>query len=383
MSEFDPDPVLADALNPISRATFEAKLYEIYDTLGVDRSQWKAGYVMDALTRGTSILLAGVSQLISEIGRGGFLDTASTQWLRLKAYFDYGTRYLEASQAQGTLRIINNSLSVYSAPANAVIVEHNTSGKKYRVIEAINVTASSYQDVAIIAIESGIASNAAIDQIQKFVTAAPQGVSCTNVTSVVGRDEESNAELVVRARESVAQWSPNNPRGSYAARLKTVTRSDGSSIGVTRVRPVPDGFGNVVVYVASPSGEISSPTDLASLNEAVYESVEPEGVNSVVVSATGQDISINATIYTNGQGTASAVSAAVQSAILTFFGQQQIGGTYISGVGYLFRDALLTAMFNAHASIVHIVMSSPAADTVLSYNAFPNANPISLTVQVA
>lgn len=380
MTIYDPPLELAQVTAPLSRTTIEDKLYEIYDTLEVDRSHWVAGYVMDAFTVGASIILAGLSNLTADLAKAPYLSLASTTWLRLKAFYDYDCPYLQANQAVGQVTLTNSGVAAQSGLANEKIVAHSVTGKTYRITQAFTVNPASSITVPILAVESGTASNAAPNTITALVTPMT-GVTVNNAASVIGRDDENNQDLITRARESVAQWSPNNARGAYSSVLKAARRSsDGTLIGVTRVRPVPDGYGNVACYVASATGAISDPSDILDLSSAIQQTTEPEGVNAFAISASPTNIAVTANIYTNGAKSAAFVLNAAGQALIALANAQQIGGVRYSGTGYVYRAEILAALKNCDPSVYNVVLSAPSADTVISVNHFPVFTPVNILV---
>lgn len=376
---FDPDPTYATVTQTISRQTVYAKLYEIYATLGIDTSRWVNGYVMDGLTIGCSVLIAQFSTLVAEVAKSQYFDKASQDWARLKAFYDYGVSYLQASPASGQVTLSNASAVLVTRAANVVQVAHAITKKVYIVSQAVSIPASGSQLVTVRAFESGTNSNAAAGTVTVMATAIT-GVTVNNAAAIIGRDDESTQELVIRSRESVGLLSPNNARGAYAALMKKTVRIDGTLIGVTRARGLADGFGNVALYVANAAGPITNPTDLATLQTAAHTVVEPEGVRVTVQSAAQQNVPINVTAYVDGSVPNLDVETAIANVIVAFASLQPIGGTVISGIGYIFYSALNDQLFTADPSIKRLIFTTPTADVVIASFAYPTFTPITINV---
>lgn len=377
------DPIELDAvLTPLDRGYVEASIYAVCDRLGVDRSQWVNGYYMHAFVRGTSIVLAGMSQLVSYIGRGQFLDTASTEWLRLKAHYDYGVDYAVASFAQGIVRLENTGAGSYTFDADELVLSNTVTRKNYRVSDAFTLDAHSTLMLPVLALEAGTASNvppSADHALWAPVTPLSAEVRVTNPASIAGTDDESNEALRQRTRQSIALPSPANPHGAYEAAVYGAKRLDGTPIGVTRAVAVPDGYGRVDVYVASSTGQIADADDIARLNDIVRAQVEPLSVNAVVSSAVAETIDVVASVYHTGFLTAAELTAKLNASLLAFAARQKIGG----GPDHvLYRDQLIVALGATDPSIYHVVVTSPSETTAIAPNAFPvlSVAPGALTV---
>lgn len=380
----DPEPITLDAvLTPLDRAYVEQSFYTVLARLNVDTSQWVNGYYMHGFVRGASIILAGMSQLVSYIGRGQFLDTASTEWLRLKARYDYGVNYAEASLAQGSVRLENTGAGSYTFEADELVLSSATTRKNYRVSDAFTLDAHASLTLPVLALEAGTASNAPPNTITTAVTPLSADVLITNPASVAGTDDESNDALRQRVRQSIALLSPANPFGAYEAAVYGARRGDGTPIGVSRAVAVPNGFGRVDVYVAGAAGPIADADDIAQLNDIVRAQVEPLSVNAVVSPAAQTTIAVTATVYHTAFLTSAELQAKLDAALLAFAARQKIGGerNAVTPDGAIYRDQLIVALGSADPSIYHVVVTAPAAEMIaIAPNAFPVFGPVSLTV---
>lgn len=376
-------PIELDAvLTPLDREYVEKSIYTVCEQLGVDTSQWVNGYYMHGFVRGASIVLAGMSQLVSFIGRGQFLDTASTEWLRLKAYYDYGVSYIEASYAQGSVRLENTGAGSYTFGNDELVVANSITRKSYRLGDAFTLDAHSTLVLPVLALEAGTASNvppSTDHTLWAAVTPLSADVRITNPASIAGTDDEGDEALRQRVRQSIALLSPANPHGAYEAAVYGARRTDGTPIGVTRAIAVPDGYGHVDVYVASSTGLISDADDIARLNDIVQSQVEPLGVDAAVSNAAAITIPVVAEIRHTGFLTAVELRTKLSASLLAFAARQKIGG---GPEHVLYRDQLIVALGATDPSIYHVVVTSPGETTAIAPNAFPvfTVAPDALTV---
>ena len=126
-------------------------------------------------------------------------------------------------------------------------------------------TATFVADVA------GTSGSSAPASITSTVT-SNNGVSCSNLLSLVGSDWESNAALVARARLSIQSKSPNGPGGAYeyfalsasqilAAEDPPITL-DGGPITKVLVTSNPQ-LGTITTTIANASGSVEGASNLA------------------------------------------------------------------------------------------------------------------------
>jgi phage-related baseplate assembly protein len=360
-------------VKPMSRTYIRDSFYSVYQRLGIDTSGWQQGHWMGAFTEGASIVLAALSNFQAEITRASYLALATGPWLTLKALDDYGVERLEATQATGAVQLTNGGQSSYQYDAGDVVFAHDSTGKNYRNSEAFTLGPGEVISVPIIAVEVGSESNASPQTVRTLVTSM-SGVTCTNAVSVIGTDEESDVDLRIRCKQARGYWSAANPHSAYEGAVRDVTRADGTNVGITRAKAVPDTYGNVSVYCATASGEPISNDDRILATKWCQERVEPLGVYALVQQASAKTVTLNATVYATGDS--SEVSAACNAAVVALSSEQQIGGTN----GFLYRDQIIIALGSAHESIYHVVVASPSADVTLAANEYPKLAVSSLVV---
>ena len=218
------------------------------------------------------------------------------------------------------------------------------------------------------------------------------GVAVTNEIALVGADEESDPALRARCLEKLGSLSPFGPWDAYAYAARTATRPDGSRVGVTRVRNVKDGYGNVYTYVATPTGavtgDVNDPeSDLGCVNEAIQRRAEPLAVTAWVESAVPLVINVSYSVWMyNTTGlTREQIVELIATRLSVFMSTQPIGGNVIgSDPGKVFNDAIRTVIESSRPEIFHAVVSVPPGDAIAAANQVPvlgTVTPVSIVQQ--
>ncbi len=146
--------------------------------------------------------------------------------------------------------------------------------------------------------------------------------------------------------------------------MRNATRADGSLVPVNRVRLTKDGFGNVTVYCATPTGEVE-PADLVILDEAVQQRAAPLAVTAHTLSATAVPVPVEYEVwmYNTSALPEAGVQAAITSRLLDFMASQPIGGNVIDPeVGKVFGDAVRAAIGAAVPEIFHVFVNLGGAN---------------------
>lgn len=376
----------------------EAKtsIYEVCDVLGVPTTGWRAGAVVRLVVTLVAICLVACSKIYVSIGRGGFRSTAVGSWLTLYAYDVAGIDRRAAVFAPGEITLTNVGGGVYNPAAYDTVFQNSTTGKTYWNTEAYSlgsgtVLVPTVATVPIAAIEAGSASTSGPATIDTIVTTMPS-VTCSNAKSVVGIDEETDAELSPRVDESLDAISPNGPAGAYLAIAKTATRvADGSLVGVTRARVNENSpTSEVVVTLATATGAIAGTagdpaTALGACNLAIQTNVVPLGVVSVTVqSATSVAVPVtySAWYYTSSGLASSEVQKLIEDALVAWFPKRPIAGDVIppAMTGYVYQNMVEAVIKSAHADIFKVVCTQPSADLALAETEVPVLGTIAPTL---
>jgi phage-related baseplate assembly protein len=368
---------LDELTTPLTRQQVEAKIYEVIATLGTTTTTWKPGAVARTMIVACSIVIAAFSQLTALIARSGFLELASGAWLALVAWYVFGVEKEYGTYAEGSITLTNTGGGIYTFDVDDLTVSNPASGKTYRNTSAFSLSALSTVTVAIRAVEAGSNSTSGPGTITAMETTIP-GVTCMNAAAVIGLDEEADPTLRARCGEKLGSLSPMGPWDAYSYAARNARRSDLTRIGVTRVRSVKDGFGNLTVYVATASGTVTGApnditTDLGAVNEAIQRLAAPLAVTANVASATPLAIPVTYRVwmYNTSGLTQAEIVAAIAAKLVAFMAGQPMGGNILGVTGKIYRDAIATAIGAALPQIFHVIVDTPSGDTTLSISQVP------------
>lgn len=368
--------LLIDQLvNPLSPRQIRDKIYDVLARLNVSTTNWKPGGVVRLMIAACSVVLAGFSVVISLIARSAFLTMSTGAWLTLVARHVFGVEREVATFASGNLTLQNSEAVSRSYDADEVLFANPTTGKTYRNTSAFTIGASATLDVAVHATEAGAASSSGVGTVTKIVSPAMLGITCTNLVTLIGTDDQSDESLIAACLLKPTSLSPNGARGAYETFAKQAKRLDGTSIGVNRVAVSNSSLvGVTTVTVATPSGEVtgtqSDPsTDLGAVYQYLIENCLPGCVTLVVQSAEGVLVNVAFWAYfRNMVMTAGEQERIAGPAVEQWFTGLKIGGTTIPDVMYnkVPRDTLrdvIAAAFPTRPELVVII--SPSTDLTL------------------
>ncbi len=356
---------IEELTTPLTRQEVQQSIYDVLAAVGVNTTAWKPGAVVRTMIVAVSIVLASLSTLMALIAKSGFLETAEGAWLTLVAKHVFNVEREGAAFATGEITLVNASGGIYVVDPDDLTFT-TVAGVEYRNTTGFTLVASSSITVPIQAVEVGTPSSAGPLAITVMNTPLT-GVTCSNANALVGRDPEADAPLRARCSEKLGALSPNGPWDAYSFAVRNATRADGSLVPVNRVRLTKDGFGNVTVYCATPTGPVE-PADLVILDEAVQHNAAPLAVTATVLSATAVPVAVTYELwmYNTSGLTEAQVRAAVDKQLVAFMSAQPIGGNVIDpDPGKIFRDAIRAAIGAAVPEIFHVELAAPVADTEL------------------
>jgi hypothetical protein len=368
-----------DLIAPMTTDEVKALLYDMMGIVGVKTSSWKPGAVVRTIVAIVAVFGAALSVLISKIARGGWLELATGEWLRILAFYVYGVTKHEATFATGSVTIDNTSGNLYSYGAGECVFRNAVTDKTYTNLSALTINpATSGITCTIVAVEAGSASTAAAGEVSELASALT-GVTLTNPAAIVGTDAEEAQPLRTRCLERLGALSPNGPWDAYAYIAKSCERADGTPIGITRVRSVPDGYGRVYVFVATATGAVTGDqtdpnTDLGALQLALLTWAAPLGITPLVYSASPVTVDVTYIAYaisTIGLTSAQFTAAALLRLTATF-ASSPIGGYIKPGEtqGYLYADAVRDSIKGDESYVWH-VDAGALADTSLAFYEVP------------
>jgi phage-related baseplate assembly protein len=377
---------LDELVTPLTREQVQARIYSVLTLLGVTTTTWKPGAVVRTMIFAVAIIASAFSRLQALIARSGFLELAEDAWLSIVAKYVYNVERVYATFAEGTLTLVNTGGGIFTLDADDLTVRNPTTGKSYRNTVGFTLEALATLSIPIRAVEAGSASTSGAGTITAFDTPL-LGVTCSNALAVVGLDAESDPALRARCGEKLGSLSPFGPWDAYSFAARNARRVDGSLVGVTRVRNVKDGFGNLTTYVATSSGTVTGTadnlaTDLGIVNEAIQRLAAPLAVTAHTASATAFTLAVTYKVWmynTSGLSPAQ-IEDAIEARLVLFMSGQPIGGNVIGAdPGKVFVDAIRTTIGATLPQIFHVEVTAPAADVVLSVAQVPVLGAVTAT----
>jgi phage-related baseplate assembly protein len=381
---------LAELVTPLTKDQVQAAIYAGIAAQGTQTTTWKPGAIVRTMIYAVSVVLAAFSSLQATIANSGFLDLAERVWLTLLARYVYNVERDVGSFATGTITANNAGGGTYSGDPGDIIAVNPTTGKSYRNTEAFSI--GSMQTGVVIpmqAVEIGTPSSSAAGAINTLETPL-LGVTITNPAAFVGTDEETDVSLRQRCREKTGSLSPNGPRDAYLFVAKSAKRADGSSIGVTRARAIPDGYGAIDLYLATASGAVSGTvgdlgTDLGRVDDAMQRASTPLSVELRTHSATTVTVPITyAARITDKTGkTVAEHEADVAARLAAYFPTLAIGGAIIPpDDGAVLVDGIKGEIAIALGGVLTLDVTLPAADVELTTSQVPILGLITPTITV-
>jgi hypothetical protein len=366
---------LAELVKPVTRQEVQASIYSALGILGINTTGWKPGAPERAIVVGVSVVLAGFSQLMALTTASGFLELAEKEWLTIVAHYVYGVDRVEASFATGYVEVTNTAGGEYDLDPDDLVFQNVVTGRTYRNLEHVTIPPgpATVVSVAVIATEAGSASTSGAGEITQLTTTL-LGVTCTNPAAVVGRDAETDPALRSRCSEKLGALSPFGPWDAYASAVRNATRPDGTSLGINRFRMVKDGYGNVITYVATPSGEVPGDandpsTDLGIANEAIQHDAAPLAVTATIETADALPVPITyeAWIYNTIGRTEAEIIQTINARLAPFMSSQPIAGNRtdpeVPSGGKVYVETIRSTIVSAFpAHIFRVVISAPAGD---------------------
>ena len=365
---------LQELTTPLTRDQITTSIYNVLQALGVETSTWKPGGVVRALITCFAYVLAAFSTWSATAVRAGFLLLSSGDWLRSAAKYDYGTDYVAATFATGTVTVNNSSGNAYSFAPGELVCQATLSVGGQSVLKfyhntanvVIGVGPSTVTDIAVQADEIGSASTAPAGAINTLVPPYP-GLTVSNPVAVVGQDDESDASLTARALLAPSAVSPNGPADAYRyVCTSTLSPTSGTQIA-NRVRVIP---GNPVqVYVLGASGAVSGSTgdpstDLGAIYLQLTTRVLPIGIGLTLQSGSTTVLTFGYTLSMYQSALSDAdINTLVAQAVAGVVANVPIGGHPPAGLFYL--EDLRAAIVAAVPGAFHVTLTI-SSDIALS-----------------
>ncbi len=316
---------------------------------------------------------------LSELGENDFFTIR-----RAKSYASTVATFTNTSATPYTFAPGDVSVARFGFPD---ITYHNDvdasvyteSGGKYTLV------AGASADLQIVADSPGAAFSAGPNEITVMVTGLI-GVTCTNDNPATGQDRETAVDYRARCRTQAASVSPNGPQDSYRRLANTnldgtpllqslTAGGDGiTPVAITRVYVSQSSMTGIVnVYFADVDGAASA-VDVATANEniALFVIAVPDCTTYTGLAAIAHTITVTwAVKYKATLGgvpvTGTAVTAAIQAALVSRFENYDIGGyDQVAGAGTIYLEDVRSTVHHSHPAIYQTAISSPAGNTALA-----------------
>jgi hypothetical protein len=360
---------LASLIIRETKATIYSTALSIASGIGLPVTSWQAGDPTRSLFHTESETLSTLEDVVVGYIMSGFLDDATGTWLKILAYQVYGVTVPEATYATTDVDITNPGGGFYpDIEAGDLTFKNSTSGKTYH-----NTTGGTLLSgpgttltVTVEADEAGSDSSAGAGEIDELVT--PLGsATCTNPLPAVGVDEQDPATTRSQCRDRLGRLSPNGPKEAYAdvARDSSLT----GVTNITRVRSYGDSdFGDVLVYLAGPSGAVSD-ADRDLVEAAILKWATPLCITPTVASVVNVDVPIvyELWIYKSCNKTAAEVAEEIEAALEQMSAARPIGGDIVANAttGKLYRSLIESTIRGVFPQSFRVVVTSPVGDVDL------------------
>ena len=361
----------ATLTTPVTQAQYLSQILATLAAQGFPVTAWQPGNAGRTLAVADATALADLRAVIADVARGGYLDTATGDWLTLLAAGLFDITRAPATYAIGdvTLSCVPTA-GPYNVTAGALVVTDGT--RRWRSTNTTTqVVPSSGSVVVEVRAESpGTAHNVSgLTLLLTPVSPALAGVTVTAASDWIapsGTPEESDAALRARCR---LRWSTLG-RGATLEAYEYHALSAGVA-AITRAQAVAGGGdGTVTVYVAQASGAATSP-QVASV-QTYLDGVCPATDTSTVTAATAVPIDVTATVYVAAASNSAANRTLATDAITAYIDALAMGNAVVD-------VARIGASIYSAAGIRDVDLSAPVYDTTITAGQVAAVGTISLT----
>lgn len=351
-------PSLQQLLQPRSRDQVMAALIAYLQAKGYPPTDWIEGSVQRTLVELQAAGLSDLEALRLEIARGGFLNTATGDYLDLLGQSTYALVRKQATFARQTFRLTAQAgFGPYSIQPGQLWVG-NAAGLRFNNLGGGTLPLGGTLDLEFRAESPGAAYNLPLGSGTVMFTPLP-GVSCLNTGVLEAAiDKESDAAYRERCRLRWGELGYGATRAAYESWALSSTPS------VTKVRVLdnnPRGQGTVDVIVWGEGG--LGPGAVAAA-DAYIQQRKPLTANVEVYAASSVNITVTATIRLNA-GFLAQVQVEVTNKLAAFQQSLPIGAV-------VYRSALIEALFVSN--VLDVALSTPATDQTLTPTQVANFN---------
>jgi hypothetical protein len=382
---------ITDILKPLTEQEILDLFLEAAATIGLPTTAWQTGEPHYAILEVMARVIArlwndGILPLLS----APFLDYTFGDILTIVAFALYGTLRYDATFAEGPGLVENQGTEVFAFSAGDIRIRgkngkifSNTTGGNLDPWDGVS-DYPTIEGMTFRAEEAGTASTLVqgVDPLE--ILSDQIGIVITQTSAWVGQDAERDDDLRTRARGQAAERADGGPKLAYERVLRSTKRADGSTIPVTRVYvPPPPGDGTLPIYVASPSGAITS-EDVELLQAAVAAQVEPLCTVPTIISATAKTVNVSATEFVRKGAVPANVDLVSLGtvALVEFFRTAPIGGFYTEStqlVGYVYIDEIKSIVSGSHPAVY--LVQAVGSDVEIAASEVPVLGTVSLVAE--
>lgn len=348
---------LGDLVKPADAAGVRAFLYRLLAAGGLPITAWQPGSVGLRLVESLGFLGQDTLALIANLARGGYLESATGDWLTLLARSFYQVERSAPVFARGIVTLTDAGGNGPTVVAPRSLWATSAGGRRFQNVDGGTLPKNGTLPLTWEAESPGSPWNVPANTLSQLSTPLP-GVTVINPPLEVGKlawlsqagtDEETDESVRIRCR---ARW-PDLGTGTTALVYEGWARTAAPEI--TRLRVFEDAphTGQVRIVAASAAGALPS----AAL-QAVRDYIEPRRTLTVAVSvdsATDITVPVRATVYVKAAYGKNAYQL-ITGALTRYQATLDIGAP-------IYRAVLIEQiMLAAGGGAINAVLQSPAMD---------------------
>lgn len=311
--------------------TFETIMTRLLNSVPSEIDKSEGSFIYDALAPAAIELTQAYIQM-DRVLQLGFVQTTYGQYLDYRAA-ENGLTRKEATKATGIITITGANGT--TAPVGTLF--STGGGVPFQTTAEVSIGEAGQIDVAVEAVFAGTSGNVAAATITQIPVSIPgvTGVTNSNPTSG-GTDEESDSAFLERLLEKVRLPSTSGNTAHYKQWAKEV-----AGVGDVKVFPIWNGPGTVKVVVIDVNKQPAIGDIVTDVTEYIEE-VRPIGATVTVISATGVNIDVSATVTLTASAVLADVQTAFEAALLTYLKEIAFKQDYVSyaQIGSLLLDTL-------------------------------------------
>jgi len=355
---------------PTTAAQYLSQILATLAAQGFPVTAWQAGNAGRTLAVADAAALADLRAVIADVARGGYLDTATGDWLTLLAAGLFDLTRTPATYAVGSVTLsCVPTAGPYNLTAGALVVSDGTRRWRSTNTASLTLPSSGSLPVEVRAESPGAAYNVSGSTLSTTpVSPSLAGVTVTAATSWIttaGAVEESDASLRARCR---LRWSTLG-RGATLEAYEYNALAAGVA-AITRAQAIAGvGDGTVTVYIAQASGAATSP-QVATV-QTYISGVCPATDAPTVIAATAVPIDVTATVYVAAASNSAANRTLATDAITAYIDALAMGNAVVD-------VARIGASIYSAAGIRDVDLSAPV-DTTITAGQVATVGTVSLT----